>query len=88
MSYGDFGAGDGAVVGLRGAVARVFLGGNEDDERFRGRACERRAWARRLEKDWRPCEDVAFLLRRATGGEGDRRWAAGSAATTLMRCRS
>src|SRR5271166_182465 len=86
-TYGDFGVADGALVGLRGPVARIVVGGSEDDGVFRGRGCERRVWARRLEEERRPCEDIAFLLQRAVGGEEKRRCAAGSAAT-IMRCRS
>src|SRR5271166_5117864 len=47
---------------------RIVLGGSEDDGVFRGRGCERRVWARRLEEERRPCEDIAFLLQRAVGG--------------------
>src|SRR5271166_4683073 len=67
-TYGDFGVADGALVGLRGPVARIVVGGSEDDGVFRGRGCERRVWARRLEEERRPCEDIAFLLQRAVGG--------------------
>ena len=87
-TYGDFGVADGALVGFRGLVARIVLGGgNEDDELFGGRGCGRRVWARRLERVCGRFEDIAFLLQRAVGGEGDRRCAGGSAAT-VMRCRS
>jgi hypothetical protein len=60
---------------------------HEDSDLFRVRACERRAWAQRAERVCGRCEDIAFLQRRAAGGEGKRRWEAGSAAT-VMRCRS
>ena len=60
---------------LQRAEARGEVGENEGDERFRGRACERRMRTLHLEKDCRPCEDIALLLRRAAGGE-------------IMRCRS
>ena len=86
-TYGDFGIADGALVGLRGPVARNVLGGSEDDGVFRGRGCDGRVWARRLEEERRPCEDITFLLQRAVGGEEKRRCAAGSA-VTVMRCRS
>ena len=43
--------------------------------------------ARRLERVCGGCEDIAFLLLRAAGGEGKRRCAEGGAAT-VMRCRS
>ena len=86
-TYGDFGVADGALVGFRGLVAGIVPGGNKDDELFGGRGCERRVWARRLERVCGRFEDIAFLLRRAVGGEEKRRCAAGSAAT-IMRCRS
>ena len=87
-TYGDFGVADGALVGFRGLVARIVLGGgNADDELFGGRGCGRRVWARRLERVCGRFEDIAFLLQRAVGGKGDRRCAGGSAAT-VMRCRS
>jgi hypothetical protein len=54
---------------LQRAEARGEVGENEGDERFRGRACERRMRTLHLEKDCRPCEDIALLLRRG-GGEG------------------
>jgi len=63
-AYGDFGLADEALVGFRGPVARIVLGGSEDDGVFRGRGCEGRVWARRLEEERRPCEDIAFLLQR------------------------
>ena len=34
-------------------------------------------WARRLEEERRPCDDIASLLQRAVGGEEKRRCAAG-----------
>ena len=34
-----------------------------------GREDARVAWALRLEKGCRPCEDIGFLVRRAAGGE-------------------
>jgi hypothetical protein len=86
-TYGDFGVADGALVGLWGRVARVVRGWSEDDELFRWRGCELRVWAWGLERVCGRCEDIAFLQRRAAGGEGKRRCAAGSAAI-VMRCRS
>src|SRR5271166_1655334 len=87
-AYGDFGVSDEALVRLRRPASRIVLGGNEDDERFRGRACQRRARAWRLEQDWIPCEDVAFLLRLPAGGDRDRHWVAANTAMAIMRCRS
>ncbi len=86
-TYGDFGVADGALVGFRGLVARIVLGGNEGDELCRSRAYERRVWARRAERVCGRFEDSAFLLRGAVGGEEKRRWAVGSPAI-VMRCRS
>jgi len=87
-TYGDLRIAGGRLVGLRERVARIVLGGSEDDGVFRGRGCEGRVWARRLEEERRPCEDIAFPLRRAAGGEEKRRCESGSAATIIMRCRS
>jgi len=86
-TYGDLKVADEALVRLRGLATGIVRGGNEDDELFCGGCCEARACARRLEKDWRACEDVAFLPRRAAGDEGDRHCEAGCAAT-VMSCRS
>ncbi len=64
-TYGDFRIADGSRVSPRGPVARNLGGGNDDDERVRSRGCAGLAWARRSGEDWRPREDVGFLLRRA-----------------------
>ena len=60
---------------------------SEHDALFRGRGCERRVWARRLERVCGGREDIGFVLRRVVGDEDDRRCAAGSAAIVMM-CRS
>jgi hypothetical protein len=60
---------------------------SEHDALFRGRGCERRVWAQHRERGCGGREGIAFLLRRARGGEGDKHSEAGSAAI-VMRCRS
>ena len=86
-TYGDFGVADGSPMWRRGWRAAGVIVRSEHDALFRGRGCERRVWARRLESVWGGREDIAFLLRRARGGEGDKHSEAGSA-TMIMRCRS
>jgi hypothetical protein len=79
----------------RGRIAQVAAGwraafvviSGEHDALFRGRGCERRVWAQRLERVCGGREDVVFVLRRARGGEGDKHSEAGNA-TMIMRCRS
>ena len=71
----------------RGWKAAGVIVRSEHDALFRGRGCERRVWARRLERVCGGREDIAFVLRRVVGDEDDRRCAAGSAAI-VMRCRS
>ena len=87
-TYGDFGIADEALAGVGALTAGIDRGGSGDDELFCGGFCERRTQARRLERDWRPCEDVGFLLRRAAGGGKKRRGEAEDRATSIMRCRS
>jgi hypothetical protein len=86
-SYGDFGVADGSPMWRRGWRAAGVIVRSEHDAVFRGRGCERRVWAQRLERVCGGREDIAFLLRRARGGEGDKHSEAGSA-TMIMRCRS
>jgi hypothetical protein len=86
-SYGDLKVAAGSAIWRRGRDAASVGVGSEHDALFRGRGCERRLWARRLERVWGGREDIAFLLRRVVGDEDDRRCAAGSAAI-VMRCRS
>jgi hypothetical protein len=71
----------------RGWKAADVIVRSEHDALFRGRGCERRVWARRLERVCGGREDIRFVLRRVVGDEDDRRCAAGSA-TMVMRCRS
>ena len=71
----------------RGWKAADVIVRSEHDALFGGRGCERRVWARRLERGWGGREDIGFVLRRVVGDEDDRRCAAGSA-TMVMRCRS
>ena len=71
----------------RGLRAAGLIVRSEHDALLRGRGCERRVWAQRLERVCGGREDIAFLLRRARGGEGDKHSEAGSA-TMVMRCRS
>jgi hypothetical protein len=84
--YGDFGVADGSPKWRRVWRAAGVVVRSEHDALFRGRGCERRVWAQRLERVCGGREDVAFLLR-ARGGEGDKHIEAGSA-TMIMRCRS
>jgi len=71
----------------RGWKAADVIVRSEHDALFRGRGCERRVWARRLERGCGGREDIGFVLRRVVGDEDDRRCAAGSAAIVMM-CRS
>src|SRR5271165_6998851 len=80
-TYGDLKVADGSPVWRRRPEAAGAIGGNEDDALFRGRRCGRRVWARRLERGCGGRVDIAFLLRRAAGGEAKRRCVTGSAAT-------
>ncbi len=85
-TYGDLKVADGSHGPLRGCEAPRVIGGNEGDALFRGRGCERRAWARRSERVCGRCEGSARLLRRAAGSEAERRCEAGRIA--IMKCRS
>ena len=85
--YGDFGVAEGSPIWWRGWKAAGVIVRSEHDALFRGRGCERRVWARRLERGCGGREDIGFVLRRMVGDEDDRRCAAGSAAI-VMRCRS
>ena len=82
-----------SLVGGWLACAAVRAGGSQSWRgKRRGRAssvarCAGVARSQRSQKDWRPREDISFLVRRAGGGEGKRRCEAGSAAM-IMRCRS
>jgi hypothetical protein len=87
-TYGDFGLADEALARLRALAAGRVRGGSGGDEVFCAGFCARRTQARRLERDWRACEDVGFVLRRAAGGGKERRCAADGRATSIMRCRS
>ena len=69
-------------------MARSLAGGTGEGERFRLGECAGLAQGRRSEEEWRPREGIVFLLRRAAGGEEKRGCEAGSAATSIMRCRS
>jgi hypothetical protein len=86
-SYGDFGVAEGSPMWWRGWKAADVIVRSEHDALFRGRGCERRVWARRLERVCGGREDIGFVLRRVVGDEDDRRCAAGSAAIVMM-CRS
>ena len=67
-TYGDFRLTVEALAG-RGALAAERVGGGSGDDELFGRGSRgRRLQARRLERVWRPCEDVGFLLRGAAGG--------------------
>ena len=86
-TYGDLKVADGSPLWRRGRKAAGVVVESEHDGPFRGRGCERRVWARQLERVCGGREDIASLLRRAAGGEEKRRCGAGSA-TAVMRCRS
>src|SRR5271165_5264633 len=86
-TYGDLKVADGSAMWRRGRKAAGVIVGSEQDGLFRGRGCERRVWARRLERVCGGREDMVVLLRRAAGGEAKRRCVVGSTAT-VMRSRS
>ena len=69
---GILGSRRGSPMWRRGCKAAGVIVRSEHDALFRGRGCERRVWARRLERVCGGREDIAFLLRRARGGEGDK----------------
>jgi hypothetical protein len=70
-------------MGQRRRTSAGVIVRSEHDALFRGRGCERRVWARRLERGCGGREDIAFVLRRVVGDEDDRRCAAGSAAIVM-----
>jgi hypothetical protein len=86
-TYGDFGVADGALMGIPRPVGRIVAGGSDHGGRGWPRVCAGLARARRSEEDWRPRENIGFLLRRAEEGEEKRRCEVGSA-VMIMRCRS
>jgi hypothetical protein len=51
----------------RGWKAADVIVRSEHDALFRGRGCERRVWARRLERVCGGREDIWFVLRRVVG---------------------
>src|SRR3984957_18058515 len=67
--YGDFGVAAGSPKWRRVWRAAGVVVRSEHDALFRGRGCERRVWAQRLERVCGGREDIAFLLPRAGGGE-------------------
>ena len=77
-TYGDLMVADGSPMWRRGRKAAGVIVGSEHDGLFRRRGCERRVWARRLERVCGGREDMVVLLRRAAGGEAKRRCVAGS----------
>ena len=85
--YGDLKVGVGAPGGVPGPGGRVFAEGAEDGGGIGLRRWADLARALRLKKDCRACEDIGFLLRRATEGEEKRR-CEGDNAAMVMRCRS
>jgi hypothetical protein len=86
-AYGDLRIADGwRARRLRSATLGIFSG-SADGWGFRWRRCAGgRRWPRSQE-DLRPRPGVALVFRRAAGGGGDRRCAAGCGAT-VMSCRS
>ena len=86
-TYGDLKVADGSAKWRRGRKAAGVIVGSEHDGLFRGRGCERRVWARRVERVCGGREVMVVLLRRAAGGEAKRRCVAGITAT-VMRSRS
>ena len=88
-TYGDFGVADGSPMWRRGWRAAGWCYRQERTRRaFSGaRMGAVGAAAQRLERVCGGREGIAFLLRRARGGEGDKHSEAGSA-TMIMRCRS
>ena len=86
-AYGDLRIADGWRARRRRPAALGVFGGSADSGRFRWRRC---AGARRSPRSKEVCRGragVAFVSRRAAGGGGDRRCAAGCGAT-VMSCRS
>ena len=86
-AYGDLRIADDWRARRRQSATLGVLSGSADGWGFRWRRCAgARRWPRSQE-DWRPRAGVALVFRRAAGGEGDRRCAAGCGAT-VMSCRS
>ena len=86
-AYGDLKVAAGALMGVPRPAGRIVAGGTDDSGGVWSGVCAGLAQARRSEEDWRPREDIGFLLRRAEEGEEKRRCEAGSA-VMIMRCRS
>jgi hypothetical protein len=86
-SYGDLRIAGGSRVWRGRAAERSLAVGTDDGERVGSGKCAGLAQAWRSDEDWRPRENIGFLLRLAGGGEGKRGCAAGGVAT-VMRCRS
>ena len=86
-AYGDLKVADGALMGIPRPTGRIVAGGSDHGGRGWPRVCAGPARARRSEEDWRPRENIGFLLRRAEKGEEKRRCEVGSA-VMIMRCRS
>ena len=85
--YGDLRIADGSLKWRRGRKAAGIIVAGRDDGVLVGRGWAQRGWALRLESLCGGREDIAFLLRRAAGGERKRRREAGRAASVMM-CRS
>jgi hypothetical protein len=80
VSYGDLKVADGSAIWRRGRDAASVGVGSEHDALFRGRGCERRLWAQRLE---RVCggREVSILIR---VGDGKRAGRAPSKVSTMI----
>ena len=86
-AYGDLRIADGWRARWRRPAALGVFVGSGGVGRFRWRRyAGARRWPRSQE-DWRPRAGVALVFRRAAGGGGDRRCAAGCGAM-VMSCRS
>ena len=86
-AYGDLRIADGWRARRRRSATLGVFSGSAEVGGFRWRRCAgARRWPRSQE-DWRPRAGVALVFRRAAGGGGDRRCAAGCGAT-VMSCRS
>ena len=86
--YGDLRIADGWRARRRQSATLGVFSGSADGWGFRWRRCAgARRWPRSQE-DLRPRAGVALVFRRAAGGGGDRRCAAGCGARRLsLRCR-
>jgi len=86
-AYGDLRIADGWQTRRRRRAALGVFAGSGGVGRFRWRRCAgARRWPRSQE-GWRPRAAIGLVFRRAAGGGGDRRCAAGCGAT-VMSCRS